>query len=98
MAQTLATDPFTSSFGLAPRYWRERQLASLALAGATAAPSVRASDAPDLLAALRPVDAATADLRRRLSDAGWRPRRAPLAVAVPAFAGVSLALGVLLGN
>jgi hypothetical protein len=97
MAQTLAADPFTSSFGLAPRYWRERQIAALAMASATAAPSVSLSEAPDLLAALRPVDAVTADLRRRI-DAARPSRRSPLALAAPAFAGVSLALGMLLGN
>jgi hypothetical protein len=98
MAQTLATDPFTSSFGLAPRYWRERQMAALTMASATAAPAVPVSDAPDLLAALRPVDAATADLRRRIGAVPGPARRSPLALAGPAFAGVSLALGMLLGN
>jgi hypothetical protein len=96
MAQSLAADPLVATFGLAPRYWRERQMAALALAGAAAAPAPVA-DAPDLLAALRPVDAVTADLRRRIVAAG-RPRRTKLAVAGPAFAGLSLALGVLLGH
>ncbi len=98
MAQTLAADPFVSTFGLAPRYWRERQMAALAMAGATAAPSVPVSEAPDLLAALRPVDAVTADLRRRIGAVRAPARRSPLALAGPAFAGVSLALGMLLGN
>ena len=96
MAQTFATDPIAVPFGLAPRYWRERQKAALALAGAAASPAL-APAAADLLAALRPVDAVTADLRRRILAAA-RPRRSPFAVAAPAFAGVPIALGVLLGN
>jgi hypothetical protein len=95
MAQTLATDALAGTFGLMPRYLRER-LAAEAEAPAEAATAVPppAPVVTDLLLAMRRIDAATPDLRRRIAAAS-QSRFSPLAMA-PAFAGASLMLGVLL--
>jgi hypothetical protein len=89
MAQPLAIEPITVSGGLVPRYLREMQ------ANASASPPAVPTEIPDMPHDTRPVDAATADLRRRLAAAGWRPCPASLAMAAPGIAGVSLALGAL---
>ena len=69
MSAALTTDPFVTSMGLAPRYWRER------MAAAAAMPPV-AAPAPALPAAPRQagnVDGITAELRRRVLTARPRP-------------------------
>jgi hypothetical protein len=79
-------DPLSKITGLLPRYVRERLAAQQS---ADAVSTSAAADAPpkqhvdDLLHAIRPVDAATADLRRRIIAAG--PRRLQLGVAMPSF-------------
>ncbi len=76
--------------GLVPRYLRERQAAHARMEALARAPDVVATaPAPTLPLGAGPVDAATAELRRRLAAA--RPaRRAPLAVVAPAFASAAL--------
>jgi len=96
MAQTFAADPLANTWGLMPRYLRERQAAERAAVAAAPVPSPQ-PDAMDFYRETPRLDAATSDLRRRI--AGIRqPRPSPLVMAAPAFAGVSLALGVLLCN
>ncbi len=97
MVQTFASaDPLANTWGLMPRYWRERQAAAAAaLAAARAAtPAGAAAVAlPDPFAALRPVDAGTADLRRRLAACRPAPR-ATRAVAAPALASAAFLFGL----
>jgi hypothetical protein len=96
MVQTFPADPFTAAWGLVPRYLRERQAADRAAAAAAPPPSPE-PDVADFYRQTPRLDAATSDLRRRIARTG-QSRRSPLAMAAPAFAGVSLALGVLLCN
>ena len=93
MAHTLTSAPLANTVGLAPRYFRERQAAD-ALA-ATQVPAAPAVTAPE--AAGRCLDVVTADLRRRIATVG-EPRRSVLALTAPAFAGVSLVLGLLFSH
>jgi len=102
MTQThVSNDPMAKVWGIVPRYMRERQAAeaaadALALALEAAAPKpaavvVVADDAG------APVDAVTADLRRRLAAA--QPARRPaLVLAIPALAGLSIAFGASIGH
>jgi hypothetical protein len=99
MSKAEAKDPTASITGLQPRYVRERQaaadMASAKLA-ADAANRPPSPDVNDLLHAMRPVDAATSDLRRRIVEA--KPRRMSLGVTMPQFPSVSFMTGLLLDH
>lgn len=105
MAQMTTNDPLANISGLTPRYVRVRQAANeqASLAAAEAAAASAAAPAPDnseLFAALRPVDAATTELRRRVMQAASEPRRRrpSLMVTAPAVAGLGLVLWQLVSN
>ncbi len=70
----LAADPLAKTWGLVPRYLRERQAAE-ASARLVAPQPASAPDFSDLLSGMRAVDAVTTDLRRRLATVA--PRSAP---------------------
>jgi hypothetical protein len=94
MAQTSpAHDPLTQTWGLVPRYLRQQRAAEAAASRTQPAPA-QVPDVAEVLRNARPVDAATADLRRRVVSAGTA-RRSPLAMAAPLYAGVAVMLGVL---
>lgn len=99
MPQAESKDPLAKINGLQPRYLRERlaakRMSEAALAAAAANRPV-APDVHDLLNAMRPVDAATPDLRRRILAAG--PGRLSVNSALPAFASVSFMAGLLLDH
>jgi hypothetical protein len=73
------TDPLVMTWGLVPRYLRERQAAeAAALARSRAAAS--APQATEPVGEARAVDAGTPDLRRRVAAAARPPRHLPLAM------------------
>ena len=97
MTQTHGTDPLAKTWGLVPRYMRERQAAE-ARETALAASVVRPAAAPAAeLFRAQPVDAVTADLRRRIAIVE-PSRRVRLSIAAPSFAGMSLAVAALLSH
>jgi hypothetical protein len=85
-------DPLEKVNGLTPRYLRERNAAADAAAAllASTAKKPAALDPGDAPSATRPVDASTADLRRRIMAAGSRR-----VIGVSTFAGVPFVAGLL---
>jgi len=97
MTQTRTTDPLASTWGLMPRYMRERLAAEAAEQVNAPAPAAPLPVVSDFYCPGRRVDTTTTDLRRRIA-AAQAPRRLPLAMMAPAFAGLSLAIGALLSQ
>ena len=89
MSDTTHNHKFGAVYGLEPRYWRERR-ATLA---ARAAEAVTAPAKSVILwypeEALRPVDEATRELRRRVLEVESENRRVSPIVALPIMFGVS---------
>jgi hypothetical protein len=86
-------DPFAANAGLTPRYLRMRQYAAERAQYQTPAhvPDPGVDD-------LRPVDAATADLRRRVAAASRPAWQSSLMVTGPMLAGLSLLLWQVVSN
>ena len=78
MAQTLVADPLAKTWGLVPRYLRERQAAE-AFARANPPQLAPAPEPDELLTGPRAMDAVTADLRRRVAVA---PSRSSVALMI----------------
>lgn len=95
MGPTVTTDPLAKTFGLMPRYVRERQAAEALGQACRAAPPPTPA-VPDAFAS-RPCDPLTADLRRRIAIAK-PPRPVKLLIAAPTLAGVLLMLRALLNT
>jgi hypothetical protein len=99
MLKAESKDPLAKINGLQPRYVRERLAAKRLSEAALAAAAANRPPAPevhDLLNSMRPVDAATPDLRRRILAASQG--RMSLGNSIPAFASVSFMTGFLLNH
>jgi hypothetical protein len=101
MAYISTDDQMGGISGLAPRYLRKRHAAAVS-AQQTATQEepavVKLPTHEELLQNLKPVDAFTPDLRRRVAEAGQQGRRSSLVVAGPVVAGLGVVIWQIVTN